>query len=265
MRRGFGRGSMGGVIISHRYKFIFIKTHKTAGSSMEMALGPLCGPEDIITSMETNEHTGIPRNYHEDTLIGRAYARSRLVRKALDRRSPLLGAWYWEHMPAARVRELVGEATWRSYYKFCFERNPWDKVASYYRWKKHGQGRAMPAFRDYVLGKPHRLPRDGDLYFDGSACLMDEVHDYADFHATFGRVCSTLGIPFDGNMPREKTGIARVSDDFRECYDAETRARVAECFAREIEWMGYRFEDAQARQRATTSLNPTPGMRTISG
>ena len=42
------------MIISHRYKFIFIKTHKTAGSSMEMALGPLCGPDDIITSMETN-------------------------------------------------------------------------------------------------------------------------------------------------------------------------------------------------------------------
>ena len=62
------------MIISHRYKFIFIKTHKTAGSSMEMALGPLCGPDDIIAPMESNIGTGIPRNYHEDTFLGRGYA-----------------------------------------------------------------------------------------------------------------------------------------------------------------------------------------------
>ncbi|RYD19365.1 MAG: hypothetical protein EOP88_19280, partial [Verrucomicrobiaceae bacterium] len=169
------------MIISHRYKFIFIKTHKTAGSSMEMALGPLCGPDDIITSMETNEGTGIPRNYHADTLIGRNYAKSRLLRKVIDRRSPLLGPWYWEHMPATRVRELVGEDIWNSYHKFCFERNPWEKVVSYYNWKKYGQEKDTPPFKEYILTKPHRLPRDGDLYFHGETCLMDEVHDYKDF------------------------------------------------------------------------------------
>lgn len=55
------------MIIRHRYKFIFIKTHKTAGSSMEMAFGPRCGPDDIVTPMESNAKTGIPRNFHENT------------------------------------------------------------------------------------------------------------------------------------------------------------------------------------------------------
>lgn len=234
------------MIISHRYKFIFIKTHKTAGSSMEMALGPLCGPEDIITSMETNEDSGIPRNYHADTLIGRTYAKSRLFRKCIDRRSPLLGAWYWEHMPASRVRELIGPEIWDGYYKFCFERNPWEKVVSYYNWKKYGQEKETPPFKEYVLAKSHRLPRDGDLYFDGDVCMMDEVHDYKGFLKTFASVCEKLGIPYDGNMPREKTGVTQEKADYREYYDDETKAKVAEWFSREIRLMGYRFDAPQA-------------------
>lgn len=230
------------MIISHRYKFIFIKTHKTAGSSMEMALGPLCGPDDIITSMETNEATGIPRNYHADTLIGRNYAKSRLLRKAIDRRSPLLGPWYWEHMPATRVRELIGGDIWNSYYKFCFERNPWEKVVSYYNWKKYGQEKDTPPFKEYILTKPHRLPRDGDLYFDGDTCLMDEVHDYTDFLTTFTSVCQKLGIPYDGTMPREKTGVKQEKSDYRDYYDDETKAKVSEWFSREIRHMDYTFD-----------------------
>jgi hypothetical protein len=230
------------MIISHRYKFIFIKTHKTAGSSMEMALGPLCGPDDIITPMESNRDTRIPRNYHEARWIGRAYAASRLFRKCIDRRSPLLGAWYWEHMPATRVRELIGGEIWNSYHKFCFERNPWQKVVSYYNWKKHGQERQMPSFREYVLTKSHRLPRDADLYFDGDTCLMDEVHDYKGFLQTFASVCTRLGIPYDGNMPREKTGVTQEMSDYRDYYDDETREKVAQCFAREIRLMGYQFD-----------------------
>lgn len=66
-------------------------------------------------------------------------------------------------------------------------------------------------------------------------------------------------------MPPEKTGIARISEDYRDFHDVESRAMVAEYFAREIKWMGYQFDGAYGRQRATTSLNPTPGMRTISG
>jgi len=230
------------MIVSHQYRFIFIKTHKTAGSSMEMALGPLCGPDDIVTPMESNAKTDIPRNFHENTPIGRAYARSRWFRKCIDRHSPLLGAWYYEHMPAIRVRQLVGEDVWKTYHKFCFERNPWDKAVSYYNWKKFGQERKMPDFKTWVMQKTHRLPMDARLYFDEDKCLMDEVLDYDDFVAGFTGVCARLGIPFRGEMPREKTNITKQKVDCRTYYDDESREKIASVFPREIQRMGYRFD-----------------------
>lgn len=229
------------MIVSHKYKFIFIKTHKTAGSSMEMALGPLCGPADIVTPMESNVDSGIPRNFHEDNMLGRTYARYRWVRKCVDRHSPLLGKWYYEHMSATRVRELVGDEIWNSYHKFCFERNPWDKVVSYYNWKKFGQRKPMPDFKTWVMKKTHRLPADASLYFDGEDCLMDEVLEYDGFISRFRELCDKLHVPYDGNMPREKTNITKEKIIYQDFYDDETREKLAELFRREIKLMGYEF------------------------
>src|SRR5689334_7330747 len=40
-----------GMIVSHTHKFIFLKTKKTAGTSIELALSELCGPADVITPL----------------------------------------------------------------------------------------------------------------------------------------------------------------------------------------------------------------------
>ena len=39
------------MIVNHKYKFIFIKSFKTAGTSLEIALSKFCTKDDIITSI----------------------------------------------------------------------------------------------------------------------------------------------------------------------------------------------------------------------
>ena len=43
------------MIISHSRKFIFVKTYKTAGSSLEIALSKYCARGDILTPLDADE------------------------------------------------------------------------------------------------------------------------------------------------------------------------------------------------------------------
>ena len=55
------------MIVSHEHKFIFLKTIKTAGTSIEAALAQICGPDDIITpyreASETDRKGRGPQNF----------------------------------------------------------------------------------------------------------------------------------------------------------------------------------------------------------
>lgn len=96
------------MIISHKYKFIFIKTHKTAGSSVEVDLSSKCSDTDVVTTLEPVEKNHFPRNYKG----------------------------YKNHMTLEEVRnELKNMNKFNSYFKFCVEREPVDKLLSYFYWK----------------------------------------------------------------------------------------------------------------------------------
>ena len=91
------------MLVSHRYKFIYTKTRKTAGSSVESYFEPFCMPDGEWTQRHFREE------YVSDAgIIG---FRGNPA-KAGD-------AYWWNHMPARMIRRRLGEDTWRSYFKFC--------------------------------------------------------------------------------------------------------------------------------------------------
>ena len=99
------------MIASHRHRFIFLKTRKTAGTSVEIALSKVCGPDDIITEISPEDEAlrraagGLPpQNFASPPQPRKAY----------------------NHMGAKATRDLVGAEAFDSYFTFAIERNPWD-------------------------------------------------------------------------------------------------------------------------------------------
>ena len=51
------------MIISHKFKFIFIKTLKTAGTSIEISLSKYCSEYDILTPIFSKDIKHKPKNF----------------------------------------------------------------------------------------------------------------------------------------------------------------------------------------------------------
>src|SRR4051794_2759880 len=61
------------MIVSHEHRFIFIKTHKTAGTSVEVALSRVAGEDAIVPPTTPAEPGHRPRNHEarlQHTLTG---------------------------------------------------------------------------------------------------------------------------------------------------------------------------------------------------
>ena len=125
------------MIISHKYKFIFIKTKKTAGTSIEVYLSQFCGEDDIVTPIFPIEEKHRPQNYlgRFNFLKELFMTRGRGIRKTLL--SFFKNQKFYNHIPAIAIKARIDKETWDTYYKFCVERDPWSKSISHYNMLKY--------------------------------------------------------------------------------------------------------------------------------
>jgi hypothetical protein len=232
------------MIISHEHKFIFIKTKKTAGTAIEAALSELCGPADVITPYREEseqERKGLsPQNYRIEHPLK---PKRPLWRKLLGRPEryyhPSVG--FYEHMPASLVRTYVGEKVWRDYYKFAFDRNPWDRQVSWYFYKTKSK-RRRPSFERFMQDRCRAYMNNYALYTEGGALAVDFVGRYESLDADLNTVLKQIGVKRRLEVPR--TNVTRDRDgsrDYHTLYTDRTRAIVETWYAPEIALLGYGF------------------------
>lgn len=230
------------MIISHDYKFIFIKTNKTAGTSIEIALSRFCGPNDIITTIpekdeEIRRSLGYrgPQNYLVPSSEMNLQESRRLARKGKKERK------YYNHISANRIRRYIGQPIWDSYFKFCVERNPWDRLISMYYW--HCKSEPRPTIAEFLDSDiPLRLKLRGrDLYMIDGRVAVDVVCRFESLSEDLEKIRLQLGIPEKLELPRTKSTFRKDKRNYREILSDAERARIAELFAEEIDLIGYQY------------------------
>ncbi len=216
------------MLVSHRHRFIYLKTKKTAGTSIEKALEPFARPPDERSAWT---HAA-PMAVSEAGIVG---ARGKGARREL---------WH-SHMPASQVRAQLPCEIWRDYTKICAVRNPWDKVVSFFhmahpRVKERPRPQIFERFRRFVAGE-EELGEDLEIYAIDGDLVADQVIRYDNLADDFARVCAAIGVaaPALDAIKADTRGEAKI--DYRDYYDEPARERVAARFARDIEIFGWTF------------------------
>ena len=189
------------MITSHRHKFIFIKTRKTAGSTLESILFPYLGEDDICTG---SAFDGTP---------------------SLNLQLGTSGH---------KVPEILD-----NYFVFSIERNPWDKVVSSYYWTKHTKPNfSNVSFEEYILNSKDKLPRDWNKYQNCNKVYRYEemLYMYKDLSERFG-----LDIDLEIiKTTKKKSGIRKIKN-YKEVHTTKTKKAVEELFSKEIALFGYKY------------------------
>lgn len=229
------------MIISHKYKFIFLKTEKTAGTSMEIALSRFCGEQDIITPitpedeiMRRNLGYRGPQNYlipFSDYSFGDYLCF--LVKRERKR--------FYNHITAREVKKIVGDQIWDSYYKFCFERNPWDRVMSLYYWRYKKEPR--PDLSRFIDSK--RLvslkKRGYAVYTIDDNIVVDRVCLFENLANEVEAISGILGFPEKLNLPRAKSSYRSDKRHYRDIITESDNKKIEQIFSKEITRFGYEF------------------------
>jgi hypothetical protein len=229
------------MIVSHQHRLIFVKTLKTAGTSIEMALAQHCGPDDIVTPIFPAVDGHKSQNWQGTFFPFREVHSFADLRKNI--REALRKHRIYNHIPARFARARLPRGIWDQYLKVCVERNPWDKTLSHFhmfrnaKWHRHYNPDLT--LNGYLAQGIfcHNAP----FYCDaGGEIIVDRVLRYDKLNQDLRDLFDEIGIPFDG-LPHAKSGIRKDRRSYHDVLD-KTQMRVIEkAFEREIGFHGWEY------------------------
>jgi hypothetical protein len=205
------------VIVSHERKFIFLKTRKTAGTSLEIALSKHCGPQDVLAPINFDEAmrrdlSGRGAQNHAKPVWK---LRPGQLYRYLKRGEQV--SLFTEHMTAVAARKRLGEKVWNDYFKFTVVRNPFDRMLSRYFWtmKARPENRGdwqIESLDQFLRYKAECVNENWLIYTQGDRLMVDDVVRFESFEADLARISARIGL--DHNVYEDMKSI-RAKSDFR--------------------------------------------------
>lgn len=217
------------MIISHKYKFIFIAIPKTGTTSIEESLKSRI--ELKIDNYNIFKHDICPEE-----------KRDHKIRK---------------HSTAKEIKEVLGEKIYNSYFKFCFVRNPWDRLVSiYYEAKKptncssnFQNGKEDPWYIHQIKAKELSF-KDYLFYFkdewenyismisdDNWSFLVNFIGKIENINDDFRKICNIIGLRKMELPILNKSG----KNNYASYYDNEAKELVRSIHRKDICLFDYKF------------------------
>jgi hypothetical protein len=221
------------MIVSHKYRFIFLRTEKTGGTSLTDVLNNVIAVDDFQASLSRPGWARYSPIHHG----------------ALKRNFP---QWFGlhRHATARQVRTVIGPKIFDSYFKFAIERNPWDRQVSLYvhrEWKKGRQAASFDRDMRSALYRNTEYVRlnNWSIYAIGGEIVADRIIRYETLSEDIARLMADLGIDIEFEIPRHRS-YKSDRPHYSTYYSDWTRKLVERWYPREIDAFGYQFEDARA-------------------
>jgi hypothetical protein len=230
------------VLISHAHNFIYTKTMKAAGTSVEIYFEDACIPPWHPTS----------RGHFIDetvTAVGVVGRRGLVPEQAREQTT-----WY-NHMSAEAIRDLIGERIWSRYFKFCTVRNPFDKVVSYwwmslsslgaedqYRYQTADLSMLREEFCRWAVISAEKVVDRHTYMIEGHVCV-DHFIRYENLLQDLKVACDRVSYPYEPQrLGAYKSEYRTNRRPFTDYYDADAIAAVQKAFRWELEYFGYQLE-----------------------
>ena len=207
-------------LISFSRNFIFIKTMKTAGTSMEVHLAPHCGSGDIVTRIFPDVPGHIARNY-------------------LDSAGNEI---FFNHMTARQIEQLV-PAAFVGKFKFCFERHPVDKCISHFAMLINSPLHMKPdnakTWSEYL--ERQNFPISTHQYINSDGRLMvDKIYKYEDLSDALRDIAAKVGIEPSPIKVTEKSGFRYGVTSVADVMDREDQRQIIfEAFKDTLRFVDY--------------------------
>jgi hypothetical protein len=132
---------------------------------------------------------------------------------------------------------MVPTRTFADYYKFCFDRNPWDFVVSLFHYRL-GKGKLQDRdFDSFVHNYP--IVPNWSLYTAGNNVIVNEIFRYEELPQTLPLIAAKLGVSLS-SLPTDKSRF-RTTRDYRSFYSPSTKDLIAERWAKTIRLLNYEF------------------------
>jgi hypothetical protein len=217
------------MLVSHKHKFIYIKSIKTAGTSTEIFLEPYC----VSNVLESHGREMIQT---DEGIIG----------TRMNQHLAEISEFY-NHMPPYKIKNSIGEETFNSYTKIINIRNPFDMMVSHYYFKPTFElySNSEMSFENYLLktnvvedlSKKYR-----DLMYIEDEFIVDEIVRFENLEEDIFKLLDKLELPSPKRELGEyKKNKRRPDKDWKKMYSNETKELVEKHFKFYMDLFNYSF------------------------